>query len=157
MSKHRPRHTDEFRANAVLMLEAARLTNPDGALSRVAAHLGLHHQTLARWADGKQNPPPRELVQEKKRDFISQLQAIKGLAADKIIERIEDFEPRDLTGLLKISAELSELLSGEPTQRIEKVETWLNDLPSDEYESVIAEAERIIRENSGGGIDPRGG
>jgi transposase-like protein len=118
----RKRYTDEYRASAVLMLEAAGYPDIEGALSRVADHLGMHYQTLSRWFRAVQNPPPHELVQEKREDFLQQLQAIKGLAAGKIIERIEEYDPRDLTGLLKISAELAELLTGGATARVNL--TW---------------------------------
>jgi transposase-like protein len=146
----RKRYTDEFRASAVLMLEAAGYPDAEGALSRVAAHLNVPHNTLSKWARGVQNPPPSQLGQEKKADFLEQLQVIKGKVAEQIITRIEDFEPRDLTGLLKIAAEVSELLEGKPTQRVETIEKWLDDLPADEYDDVIAEAERIIRQSGGG-------
>ena len=150
MAKKRQRYTDDFRASAVLMLEAAGYPNTEGALSRVSRELGVSHSVLRRWFLEIQNPPPSDLVQEKKADFVAQLQIIKGLAAEQIIARIDEFEPRDLTGLMKIAAELGELLTGKPTERIETIEGWLNELPADEYESVIAEAERIIRESSGG-------
>jgi transposase-like protein len=154
----RKRYTDEFRASAVLMLEAAGYPETEGALSRVADHLGMHYQTLSRWFRAIQNPPPRELVQEKKEDFLQQLQAIKGLAAGKIIERIEEYEPRDLTGLLKISAELAELLAGKPTERVEHLETMLETLPPDEYDNIVREAEAIIASagacNTGSGSAP---
>ena len=148
MANKRKRYTDDYRASAVLMLEAAGYPGQDGALVRVANHLGMHYQTLSRWARAIQNPPPHELVQEKKEDFLQQLQAIKGLAANKIMDRIEDFEPRDLTGLLKISAELSQLLSGEPTSRVESVKRILEQLPESEYDAVVAEAQAIVDGNA---------
>jgi hypothetical protein len=133
MAKRR-RYTDEFRASAVLMLEAAGYPGTEGALTRVSSHLGVPHPTLIRWFRGSNNPPPYELVQEKRVDFIQQLQAIKGMVADKIIERIEDYEPRDLTGLLKISAELSQLMDGKPTaineERASDARSKLSDLIS---------------------------
>ncbi len=154
----RKRYTDEYRASAVVMLEAAGYPDQEGALSRVADHLGMHHQTLVRWFKSAQNPPPRELVLEKREDFLKQLQAIRGLAANKILERIEEYDPRDLTGLLKISAELAELLDGKPTKRVEHLETMLETLPPDEYDNIIREAEEIIASvgtsNTGSGPAP---
>jgi len=144
MAKKRKQYTDEFRASAVLMLEVAGYPGTEGALSRVAGHLVVPHPTLIRWFRRSNNPPPYELVQEKRENFLQQLQAIKGLAAGKIIERIEEYEPRDLTGLLKISAELAELLAGKPTGRIEHLETVLETLPPDEYDAIVREAEAVI-------------
>ena len=140
----RKRYTDEYRASAVVMLEAAGYPDREGALSRVADHLGMHYQTLSRWFRAAQNPPPHEIVQAKREDFLKQLQAIRGLAANKILERIEEYDPRDLTGLLKISAELAELLDGKPTERVEHLETMLETLPPDEYDNIIREAEAVI-------------
>jgi hypothetical protein len=130
----RKRYTDEFRASAVLMLEAAGYPDQVGALTRVSAHLNVPHPTLIRWFRGQSNPPPYEIVQDKKRDFLAQLRAIRGLAADKIIAGIDDYDPRDLTGLLKISAELSQLFEGKPTaineERTTDARSKLNDLIS---------------------------
>lgn len=148
MTKRRS-YDDEFRASAVLMLEAAGYPGTPGALQRVADQLSrpgekMHARTLSRWFHAEQNPPPDKMVSDKKRDFVEQLLAIRGLAAEKIEERIDEYEPRELTGLLKISSELAELLQGKPTRRIETVENWLRELPQDEYDAVIAEAEDIV-------------
>lgn len=150
MAHHR-RYDDDFRASAVLLVEGAGYPHEVGAIWRVAKHLNIPESTLRGWVTGAHNPPPAKVHEAKKQDFLSQLQAIRGLAADKIVERIEEYDPRDLTGLLKISTELAQLLSGEPIVRIETVQKWLDELPEEEYESVIAEAERIIR--AGGGAD----
>jgi len=140
----RKRYTDEFRANAVLWLEAAGYPNTEGALARVSRELGVPHPTLRRWYFQEQNPPPYEVVQVQKRSFLEQLAHIKGLAAQKIEDRIEEYDPRDLTGLLKITAELEQLLLGKPTQRTEHLQGVLERLPQDEYDDIIAEAEAVV-------------
>lgn len=145
--KHK-RYTDDFRADAVLWLEAAGYPDTEGALARVSRELGVPHQTLGRWYRSEQNPPPHEIVQEKKRDFLEQLARIKGLAAIKIEERIEEYDPRDLTGLLKISAELEQLLMGKPTHRTEHLSNVLEQMPQDEYEAIVKEAEEVISSSS---------
>jgi hypothetical protein len=151
----RKRYDDEFRAGALIMLEGAGYPTTTGSLQRVADHLGLPTRTLRRWYTGQQNPPPDKVVAHIKRDFLEQLLAIRGIVAEKIVDRIDEFEPRDLTGLLKISAELAQLLKGQPTNRVEwidRLSKQLDELPDDEYSSVIAEAERIVSASGAGGI-----
>lgn len=72
------RYTDDFRANAVLMLEAAGYTgNGDskpGSLMSVSDRLKVPHSTLRRWFIKSNNPAPTELVQHKKIDFTEAIQ-----------------------------------------------------------------------------------
>lgn len=69
----RPRYTDDFRASAVLMLEAAGYTgNGDsklGSLQAVSNKTRVPSPTLRRWYLKHQNPPPDDLVINKKIDF----------------------------------------------------------------------------------------
>ena len=74
------RYSDEFRAQAVLMLEAAGWPERKGALTSVARTLGIKHQTLSNWARRVQNPPPQNMLPKKAFDLIQaireELQAI---------------------------------------------------------------------------------
>lgn len=117
----KPRYTDEFRASAILMLEAAGWPNTKGALARVARHLGINHQTLTRWAHGQQNPPPPQLVLGLKRDIVELLDdIIYGVAAE--VKRRIDADELDETSLpqlmtaLGIGVDKKQLLRGEPTE-----------------------------------------
>ena len=71
----RKRYTDEFRANIVLMLEAAGYPNKKGALMEVSNASGVPHPTISRWARNVQNPPPDKLVHEKKVELKDLLEA----------------------------------------------------------------------------------
>lgn len=67
MAKQKRRHYDDkFRASAVVMLEAAGYPNKTGALTEVAAHLGISHQLLSNWARATHNPVPQDVLQEEK-------------------------------------------------------------------------------------------
>lgn len=107
------------------MLEAAGYPDNTNALNIVWGKLGGKKgpakRTLRRWFDGTSNPPPDNLVNLYKKDFVSQLEIIKGKSATQLIEWLEagEMEPREVVGLMKIAAELGQLLTGEPTSRSE--------------------------------------
>lgn len=65
----RTRYTDEFRASAVAAAIAAGYPSVKGALSRVAGQLEVSHQLLRNWCTSQQNPPPQNLLQQKKQDL----------------------------------------------------------------------------------------
>jgi len=144
------RYTDEFRANAVLMLEAAGYPDSDGALARTSRHLQVPHSTLRRWYWKTQNPPPSEMVQKKKIDLRAAIrEEIEGIL-DYMGYAREDADYRALGTVFGIMVDKLQLLSGEPTARTETITRWLDELPQDEYDAVIAEAERIIGDGRGG-------
>ena len=69
-SKH-PTYDDQFRASAVCMLQSQGYPEVEGALTIVSKHLRVPARTLSRWFNGEQNPPPDQLVNEKKEDLRS--------------------------------------------------------------------------------------
>jgi transposase-like protein len=113
------RYSDEFRAQAILMLEANGWPERKGALTSTAKHLGLKHPTLSRWARKKQNPPPNELVQEKRFDLIeairSELRAIFG----ELPNARPDADYKELATSAAILIDKLQLLTGEATDRTE--------------------------------------
>jgi len=120
MSKTYKRYDDEFRASAVLMLEAAGYPNRKGALSQVAAHLGVPLSTLREWFTGAHNPPPAKVRNEKKRDFVIDLQNLLGLhidAAGRVVEDSGDL--RAIVTGIGIIVDKIQLLTGNPTERQE--------------------------------------
>ena len=120
MSKTYKRYDDEFRASAVLMLEAAGYPNRKGALSQVAAHLGVPLSTLREWFTGAHNPPPTKVRNEKKRDFVADLQTLLGLhidAAGRVVEDSGDL--RAIVTGIGIIVDKIQLLTGNPTERQE--------------------------------------
>lgn len=74
MTKRR-RYTDEFRAKAVATAIAEGYPQKKGALSQAARQLGIKHQLLRNWVIGSQNPPPQEMLHEKRVELRDLLQA----------------------------------------------------------------------------------
>lgn len=68
------RYSDDFRAKAVALLTANGYPSKKGAMTKTAASLDIPHATLSRWANEVQNPPPPELVREKKVELKELLQ-----------------------------------------------------------------------------------
>lgn len=114
MSK-RKRYTDEFRASAVLMLEAAGYPDKEGALVKVARHLKMPHSTLSRWARSKNNPPPSELVQNKKIDLVASIKEEISHVFDEFGKTRQDAEYKELATAFGIFVDKLQLLEGKPT------------------------------------------
>jgi len=115
----RKRYDDKFRASAVVMLEAAGYPDQKGALQRVADRLKVPPSTLHRWFKGKNNPPPSELVTEKKGE-------LKNLIRDEVYSILGDMPEarefasyRDLGTVAGILLDKLQLLENKPTERVE--------------------------------------
>ncbi len=109
------RWTDDERAGAKLMLEAAGYPQRKGALTQVANNLRIPATTLRRWHLGLSNPPPAETVKRKKIDLQ---QAIKDEIAAALVEMGSaraDASYRDLGTVTGILIDKLQLLNGEPT------------------------------------------
>lgn len=115
----RKSYDDKFRASAVVMLEAAGYPDQKGALTRVSEHLGVPAMTLGRWFRKAQNPPPNELVTEKRgdlKDFIKS--ELDGIFVDMPIVR-PDATYKDLATAAGILIDKLQLLENKPTERVE--------------------------------------
>lgn len=111
----RKRYTDEFRASAVVMLQAAGYPNTDGALAHIAKSIAVPHNTLRNWFHGKHNPPPSDLRQEKKGEIVDLLRdEIYGILGEMPNKR-EFAKYQELATSLGIAIDKLQLLSGEPT------------------------------------------
>ena len=116
----RKRYTDEFRASAVVMLEAAGYPNTEGALAHVAKAVGMPHNTLRNWFHGKHNPPPSEVRHEKKGEIVDLLRTeIYGILNEMPNKR-EFARYQELATSLGIAIDKLQLLSGEPTENAHK-------------------------------------
>ena len=118
MSKRqRRRYDDEFRAGAVVMLEAAGYPDKKGSLSQVASHLGMPISTLSLWYRRKRNPAPTEMQNEKRMSLAEMLQR----ELDAIFEEMPNARPdasfRDLGTVAGILIDKRQLLTGQPTDR----------------------------------------
>ena len=117
--RKRNRYTDQFRADAVLFMEAAGYPAQKGALERVSKELGVPTSTLHRWFRGKNNPPPAELVIEKRIDLIAAIRR----EITKIIPEFDltrgEADYKSLMTAFAILIDKWAVLDGHATQRID--------------------------------------
>lgn len=143
-----PRYTDNFRADAVLMLEAAGYPDTKGALTAVSKRVKVPLATLHRWFHKKQNAPPSELVNEKRINLVEEIEKLIGVTLIHANDAVQDASYRDLMTGLGILVDKKQLLSDKPTERIATEQKIIN-VDSDEREAAVREAERIIGRISG--------
>lgn len=111
-------YDDKFRTSAVIMLEAAGYPKQEGALTRVAAEIGVPYRTLSRWFNKEQNPPPDYLVQEKRGELADVYEdiAYKYLAHASKDEVIEETQGKDAIIAAATATDKMRLLRGLPTE-----------------------------------------
>lgn len=101
------------------MLEAAGYPDRPGALMSVSNHLHVPHATLSRWARSIQNPPPPELVHEKRLDVVAELTDLLGLTLAAAKGTVNEASNKELATAIGIYIDKLQLLSGKPTERQE--------------------------------------
>jgi hypothetical protein len=93
----------------------------------VAANLHVPAMTISRWFKKQQNPPPNELVTEKRFDLLD---AIKEELAAIFVEMgsaRQDADYRTLGTVAGILIDKQQLLTGKPTERIEQTDGLTDD------------------------------
>ena len=116
----RVKYTDEFRATAVVALRMAGWPEQVGALSRVAADLGLHWITLGRWAKGESNPPPNILVQTKQVELADLFEQEMRSIFQAMETKRGEASYRDLGVVLGITSDKRQLLNDQPTANVKE-------------------------------------
>lgn len=124
-----PRYSEDFRAGAIVTLEAAGYPDQKGALMRVARDTGVPHTTLRRWFLRLSNPPPNGTVHEKKLELVELLdKELDGIFGELPDARL-DASYRDLATAAGIFIDKKQLLEGGPTERLElTMAQWLAEL-----------------------------
>lgn len=117
MGRKRRRYDDKFRANAVLILEAAGYPDRKGALAHAATSLGMPPSTLQGWANGHRNPPPTDLRCEKKADVIEFIKKEIPQIFRELGDARQDANYRELMVGFGIIMDKWLLLSGDATER----------------------------------------
>lgn len=130
----RRRYTDEERATAVVALEAEGYPDKTGALTAVSRRMGVPGTTLRRWFKSEQNPPPAEMVHEKKIDLVAAIKAELAEVVAAFSSTRPDADYRALMTAFGILTDKLQLLEGKATQRTEVHVTS----PTDELRSRIA-------------------
>ena len=123
MAKKRRNYDDKFRASAVTMLEAAGYPDRKGALAEVAKACKVQERTLSRWFNGEQNPPPDQMVSEKRADLKEMLRAEIDAALLAMPGARADASYRDMGTVAAILIDKLQLLENKPTERIEHIES----------------------------------
>ncbi len=115
----RKRYDDEFRASAVLFLQAAGYPDKKGALARTSTHLSVPGRTLSRWFNKEQNPPPDQMVSKKKLDLVKVIRNELSSIFDGMEGARDEASYRDLSWAAGVLIDKVLLLQGDPTSRIE--------------------------------------
>lgn len=126
------RYSDDFRASAVLMLQAAGYPDTVGALTRVSEHLGVSRTTLRRWFKRESNPPPDELVREKTFDLVAAIRGEIAAILGEMPDARSEANYRELATAFGIFTDKLQLLSGEPTGREETHWTVKHEYPDNQ-------------------------
>ena len=115
------RYTDDFRASAVVMLEAAGYApgKNGGALASVARRLKVPHSTLQRWYNATKNPPPPDLAGQTKVDLAALLEAEVIAAVGEMDHARVDADYRALATAVGIFMDKLNNLRGEVESRHE--------------------------------------
>lgn len=112
------RYTDEYRASAVLILEANGYPETKGALTKTASYLHINHTTLLRWFTKEKNPPPLQLAQSKKIDFVQLIEDEIAAILGEMKDAIHDADYRELGTVFGILMDKRQLLTGGSTENI---------------------------------------
>jgi hypothetical protein len=128
----KPHYDDEFRASAIVMLQAAGYPKSLGALSSVARKLKVPDRTLSRWFNGENNPPPGKLVNIKKGDMANALEEVAWMLLDSMAdsEAIADAPLQQRATAYGIAVDKMRLLRGLPTEIVALIPDVVNALNS---------------------------
>jgi hypothetical protein len=117
----RKRYSDNERSTAVLFLEAQGYPHTPGALQRTSDYLKIPQSTLSRWARGVSNPPPANIVTEKRKTIIELLRDEIYAVLGEMTKTREDTDYRTLATAFGIFVDKLQLLEGKPTERVENI------------------------------------
>ena len=112
------RYDDKFRANAVVMLEAAGYPKT-GALSQVSQHLNVPLNTLKGWATAASNPVPTDVRTEKRKELSELLRKEIDAALGEMNNARQDASYRDLGTVAGILIDKLQLINNKPTANLE--------------------------------------
>lgn len=101
------------------MLVTEGYPNRLGALKKVADFVGCHPNVLRRWWKGTQNPPPTELVTEKRLDIVDHLNDLIYQVLRLLPDSLDEASTRELVTALGVFVDKRQLLTGGATSRNE--------------------------------------
>lgn len=118
MSKKRSHYSDDYRATAILMLEAQGYPENVPALKAVANHLHIPISTLRGWYKRENNPVPAHVRILKKLDLQTVIRDELYNALSAMDNTRVEASYRELTIAAGIMFDKLQLLEGKPTARV---------------------------------------
>ena len=112
-------YTDEERAEAVAALIVAGYPDKVGSLTTVSNEFGIPHRTLSRWFRKQSNPPPGEIVAQKKEALSDRLESLIDQILLKLPAKLDEAPASTLLTGLGIAIDKYQLVRGEATSRDE--------------------------------------
>ena len=135
----RRRYTKAEKATAIIAAEVS-------SIPAAAAAVGVPESTLRYWMD---NPKFAELRAKTREDAAEGFRVLMHAAQARLFDLVATMEPRDLTILLGVSADKSQLLSGEATSRSES-RALTEGLSDHEREQLAAAIDQVFAEARAG-------
>ena len=108
-------YSDEDKASAVLMLEAAGYPNRPGAMAQVVRELGVPESTLRSWAKNQHGAPPAKVRAEKRIELVQSLKEVAFALVTHLGNIADTGDVRETATALGIVVDKLQILSGEPT------------------------------------------
>lgn len=147
-AKKRKQYSDKFRAGIVAMLQSEGYPQTKGALARVSAYCHVPSMTISRWFKAEQNPPPNELVTEKKEELADLFENVARVYVRHAVtpDVVEQVAGQAAVTAAAIAVDKMQLLRGLPTEIIgmlPEVLAALNALgqdPKDVFNRIIQRA-----------------
>lgn len=119
MGRKWTQYSDEDKASAVLMLEAAGYPAKQGAMTQVVKALGVPESTLRSWAKNEHGAPPAKVRERKRGELVESLKDV----ATKLVEHLGNIadtgDVRETATALGIVVDKLQALTDEqPTQHV---------------------------------------
>ena len=118
--------TDVERADAIALYYLRGGPNRKGALTETANHLNIWPNTLRRWETGESNPPPNNIVTEKKGELSSAIKDMLWTILAEMGLTVSDATFQQLATAFGILFDKVQLLEGGPTENINQRVMVLN-------------------------------
>lgn len=134
----RKQYSDKFRAGIVAMLQSEGYPEQKGALARVSAYCQVPAMTISRWFKQTNNPPPNELVTEKKEELADLFEKaarvyITHAVKDDVVDQVAGQAAMTAAG---IAVDKMQLLRGLPTAIISIIPQVVKALEDAGYDPV---------------------
>jgi hypothetical protein len=111
-------YSDEDKASAVLMLEAAGYPVRIGAMSQVVRELGVPESTLRSWAKQEHGAPPAKVRDRKRGELVQTLNEVAFKLLDHLGNIADTGDVKETATAFGIVVDKLQILNGEPTQTI---------------------------------------